>query len=444
MNLSKNVLIKLLFLTLILTIVVANALPFLNTSPGKPSIANGQKIFGWGNNTYGQVTDKQKETFIPITRTSSISDSSFVDFAAGSTFSHFLDSNGDVYSRGDNRLGQLGQDSILPFFNELTKIKNLPKITKIKSNISHTLALDVDGKIWAWGNNTSGQLGIGNNENAKKPVMIKDLENVDDIFIGGRFSLAKQKNGKMYIWGGSCATDKTIKFDQFLQNVAANVTSGGYFDQSSNNIESNTQNDCVLESQTNMNINSNRPIAIPSLDNMLDVSGGFGHILALDKSGNVFSFGCNKYGQVGNGTNINDVQIQTPKQIPNLPKIKAISAGYRHSLLLSNDGAVFGFGHNQMGALTTDKQDQNFNPIIIPTSGKVKKILAGYDYSLLQMQNGSVFGAGENHSQLLTSLAKDKASITKLIELKIDNNTTDFRSGEGFVLASQSQNIGQK
>ena len=107
-----------------------------------------------------------------------------VEFACGVAQSLFLDSEGNVYSVGDNEFGSLGLGHNTNQ-NILNKIPNIPPIKVISCvNLSGYL-IDFEGKLWSFGYNGYGQLGYGDtctNENA--PKIIKTLKNIQQISCG--------------------------------------------------------------------------------------------------------------------------------------------------------------------------------------------------------------------------------------------------------------------
>src|SRR5690606_28503827 len=94
----------------------------------------------------------------------------------------FLTKEGHIYTRGLNSNGQLGlgdtinryrnEDCLVPFH-----VQALKDIIDIEVGMHHTLCLDKDGHVYAFGDNKSGQLGLGDTENRKRPCLIKILEN---------------------------------------------------------------------------------------------------------------------------------------------------------------------------------------------------------------------------------------------------------------------------
>ncbi len=97
-----------------------------------------------------------------------------VGIAAGWNHALALDIEGNLWSWGDNNNYQLGreltEDSLLygRIYVENSRIRS------IAAGYQHSLAIDTGGNLWAWGNNTFGQLGTGNNKMKKSPVMISN------------------------------------------------------------------------------------------------------------------------------------------------------------------------------------------------------------------------------------------------------------------------------
>src|SRR5205823_11853263 len=81
--------------------------------------------------------------------------------AAGAAHSVALQSDGTVWAWGDNSAGQLGTVGPRPR-TQPVRVRGLHDVTAIASGVGyHTLALDKDGGVWTWGANQLGQLGNG-------------------------------------------------------------------------------------------------------------------------------------------------------------------------------------------------------------------------------------------------------------------------------------------
>lgn len=76
-------------------------------------------------------------------------------------------------------------------------------IVMIATGRSHVLALDTKGKVWSWGTNDKGQLGhpVEDTSVKDKPVMVKKLKNIVQVYCGEYQSFAVDNTGEIYAWG---------------------------------------------------------------------------------------------------------------------------------------------------------------------------------------------------------------------------------------------------
>ena len=143
---------------------------------------------------------------------------------------------------------------------------------------------------------------------------------------------------------------------------------------------------------------SNAPAPVTGISGVIAVSGGIYHSLALKSDGTVWAWGANDSGQLGNGTTTESL---TPVQVTGLSGIVAISAGYFHNLALKQDGTVWVWGdnsHGQLGLGTTTNSDI---PLQLNSLTGVIAISGGYYHSLALKSDGTVWAWGMNdHGQL--------------------------------------------
>lgn len=104
-----------------------------------------------------------------------------------------------------------------------------------------------------------------------------------------------------------------------------------------------------------------------------DISAGTDHNLALDQNGNLWAWGNNGSGQLGDGTTVNSY---IPKQIMKGHKFKKISAGNNCSAAIDIDGYLYGWGSN----INPTKQ-QSTTPTLVSSIDKYKDVLCGYDFT---------------------------------------------------------------
>jgi len=355
------------------------------------------------------------------------------DITAGVSHSLALDKDGVVWVWGSNQYGQLGINSSIKHKSIPMQVQDLPKIKKIAANQHHSLALTEDGKIFAWGLNLSGQLGIGTQNDSNIPVQVLGLSAIKDIAAGYRFSMALKDDGTVWAWGALCRQKETQELRELLSQFSDNISLvGGYYDPANSDITSLSEtNNCVNEDV--VNIKSLTPIQITGLNNVEAISAGFGHMLALKTDGTVWTWGCNTYGQVGNGK-IGTSNNRIPAQVKNLTDVISISAGYRHSLALKSDGTVWAWGHNAFGELGDGSQNDNPTPSQIQTLKNIRAVSAGFDYSLALDTNNLLWGWGQTMYGQLGKSEGSNMQVLPAINTRF-KNIQKVAAGGGHVLA---------
>jgi alpha-tubulin suppressor-like RCC1 family protein len=173
------------------------------------------------------------------------------------------------------------------------QVAALSAVTAIAAGEVHSLALLKDGSVWAWGSNSSGQLGDGTKMNRNVPVRVSGLSGVQAIAAGERHSLALKNDGTVWTWGS--------------RGLGEHPGDG--------------------KGSVNWS-----PVQVPDLAEVAEISGGLVHSLALKKDGTVWAWGGNSSGQLGDGTRLDRT---APVQVLGLVRIRAIAAGNEFSLALT-------------------------------------------------------------------------------------------------------------
>jgi alpha-tubulin suppressor-like RCC1 family protein len=144
------------------------------------------------------------------------------------------------------------------------------------------------------------------------------------------------------------------------------------------------------------NLGSLEPFPVPDASNVIAVSGGGAHTLTLLGDGTVLASGSNSAGQLGNGAPGGDETA--PVLVEGLTDAVAVAAGGRHSLALRRDGRVYAWGSNEFGQLGDGTDETHAAPVAVPDLANIVAIAAGEDHSLALAADGRVWGWGRNSS----------------------------------------------
>lgn len=156
-------------------------------------------IWTWGNNYYGQLGNGSNTNSTAPALVNGLSSVSKV--SGGYIHSLALVSDGTVWTWGNNRYGQLGDGSTIEERRTPVQVIDIDNITNISTKGWHSLALDSEGKVFSWGNNSNGQLGDGTYSERNIPVNVEGLEDIVDIGSGWQHSLALKSDGTIWTWG---------------------------------------------------------------------------------------------------------------------------------------------------------------------------------------------------------------------------------------------------
>lgn len=273
--------------------------------------------------------------------------------------------NGTIWSWGDNSYGQLGLGNIEPR-RYPTRISTLPYIHAVAAGEHHSLAIDEEGRVWAWGRNDKGQLAEPPDPRSPArtfPALIsipgqKSLpgERIIAVAAGATHSLALREDGVLFAWGG---------------NDYGQLGNGSTMD-SSTPIE----------------------VLLPAGCKPRSISAGSYHsVVACSSDGSVYAWGLGASGQVGNGTWSWVNTIPTHVSIPE--DVFKVVAGGSHTLALTR-GSVFAWGDNSWGQLGDGTQTSSNTPIEVARSWGMTDVAAGAQHSMYIDRMGTLVTFGRN------------------------------------------------
>jgi len=308
-------------------------------------------LYGCGKNYYGQLGlgagagNGNQPTLTEITliketlngQEVSISSKTPVAVSCGQNYTVVLMSNGELYGCGYNTYGQLGLDAGAGSQPSLTKMIEIAgKIpVAVSCGASHTLVLMSDGEIYGCGYNKNKQLGLGaSTANQPTLTLIPGIaEKIPVAVSGGKFhTVVLMSDGEIYGCGYN-----------FYEQLG--LGGGGVVDQ-----PSLTQ---MIE------IEHKTPVA---------VSCGIDHTLVLMCDGELYGCGRNNQGQLGLGADAGTDNQPTLTQIPGIAGKTpvAMSGSGLDTIVLMNDGTLYGCGRNNYGSLGLNDRTQRTTLTEIP------------------------------------------------------------------------------
>ena len=279
-------------------------------------------------------------------------------------------------------------------------------VTMVAGGILHTLALQNDGTVWAWGSNNQGQLGDGTRNKQLAPVQVQGLSPVVAIDAGSYHSLVVKNDGTVWTWGANSngqlgdgtkndrltpiqvqGLSSVVAVDAGLHHNLALKSDGTVWAWGPNNL-----------GQLGDGTNDERltPVQVQGLSSVVSISANRERSLAIKNDGTVWAWGWDDYGTLGDG--YPEINRSTPVQVQNLSSVVAIDAGFYHNLALKSDGTVWAWGHNYYGQLGDETAKIRYTPVQVQGLGSVVDIAAGLSHSLAVKSDGTVWAWGSNDS----------------------------------------------
>ena len=273
----------------------------------------------------------------------------------------------------------------------------LPVTPQLAAGGNHTVHLQRDGTLWAWGANGTGQLGDGTLTLRTGPVQITAASDWQAISAGGSFTLAIKANGTLWSWG---------------QNNFGQLGDGTTTDR-------------------------NTPVQVGTDTDWHSVAAGAGHVLALKKNRTLWTWGWNYLGQLGNGNfatrpgDGNDANVFAPMQIGSATDWVAIVAGGVHSAGIKSNGTLWMWGGNYSGQLGLDiPNDLATTPTQAGSSTAWKAVALGGSHSLALQTDGSLWSAGANYFGQLCLAGASSSDRRRFTNTSIGFSTTLIAAGE--------------
>ena len=364
-------------------------------------------LWAWGRNTEGQlglgaagapVVSPQQVTGAPV----------FVSITAGARHAIAIDEQGDLWAWGDDSHGQVGNGIGASAVVQPERITTGGAFVAVAAGDRHSLALDAEGGLWAWGDDTYGQLGTaGAAGTAVAPVRLDLATAVDSITAGALHSLAITAEGDVLTWGndgnaqlgnGAETADVTVPTAIATPRALVAVQSGPVAYASAARDDNGDVWTWGSDAFAQLgNGAASTPVAAPAQvtddSQWVDIAAGGLHTIALDEDGVLWGWGNNAEGSAGTGDGASIVPY--PTRITVDARFTAVAAAGRHSLALDDTGTVWAWGRDDYGQVGDGAP---LTPVTTPrpiTSGVVfSAISAGDAHSAALDVDGNIWAWG--------------------------------------------------
>lgn len=276
------------------------------------------ELYSWGRNNDGQLgrTTGDQDDVHPVPGMTN-----GIMAAAGGRHGLLVRADGTVWAWGRDDYGQLGDGSSGDNRTTPAMVTNLSGVVGVAAGNYFSLAMRDDGTLWAWGQNSSGQLGAGTNTSLPVPVAVAGVSNAIGIAAGRDHALAALADGSVVAWG---------------ENGEGQLGDGSRTDRFT-------------------------PVTVPGLSNVVGVGAGIYQSFAVDASGRLWAWGDGTYGALGVGDTTDRL---SPTAVPGMTNVATVASTLGNfGLAIDSWGNLWGWGKNNAYQLGDGTQVDRYSPI---------------------------------------------------------------------------------
>ncbi len=398
-------------------------------------------VFCWGSNSDGRLgmnddtyTHLSYPTQVKLNTGEFLSNVSMI--TAGYSHTCALTKTSLVYCWGDNSLYELGDGTFDDRFGATNVIDNatslpLTGIQSISAYFFHTCALRKTGSVVCWGNNDDGQLATGDTVDRSKAVPALTaagvmLSNITKVSAGSDHTCAITKAKSIICWGANSVGqlgDGTGNIADLVYATGVVVLQGGAPLTNIQHLESSADRTCAVDKsgalycwgengfgQLSDGTFVDKNVATPSLflqstplSGINDGTNGGQHSCALIKTGTVMCWGRGADGQLGDGATDQRTGAVVAKMADSsaLTGVTNLAAGGFHTCVTTKSGQAYCWGTNTYGQLGDGTTDQRLGATLAELLNgdpllNVTAIVAGYNHTCTLNKTGSVLCWGDN------------------------------------------------
>src|SRR5438105_2653057 len=275
--------------------------------------------------------------------------------SAGATHTCALARDGSAYCWGDNEDGQLGDgstnDSPVP-----ARVSGGHVFTALTTGGLHTCGL-VDGVAYCWGANDRGQVGDRSTTDRPNAVMVEGGLTFVSLSAGGSHTCGLTAAGTAYCWGGN-----------FYGQLGDGDTA-----------------------------ESHLPVAVAGGHGFAAISAGATHTCAVTLTSVGYCWGSDRYGQVGDGSGVDAMPMTSPAPVAGGLRFSAVTAGEGlHACGLTTTGELYCWGYNFYGELGDGSLIDRSAPARVSTRLSFTTAVAGGSHSCGRTKSVGLYCWGFN------------------------------------------------
>ncbi|XP_064183185.1 retinitis pigmentosa GTPase regulator b [Anguilla rostrata] len=295
-------------------------------------ITDNGKLYMFGSNNWGQLGLGTKTTVNKPTCVKALKSEKVKLAACGRNHTIVYTSQGNVYTTGGNSEGQLGLGDCeeKTSFHRVDFFSSHAPIRMLAAGSNTSAALTEDGRLYMWGDNTEGQIGLGAQAHAVTPQEVAVGRPVSWVSCGYYHSALVTADGDLYTFG---------ERDNGKLGLPPEL------------------------------LDKHRvPQMVPAIpDGVLQVACGGGHTVALTED-DVYTFGLGQFGQLGHGTFTSESPL--PRAVEHFRKgrVKHAACGENHTAVITDKGLLYTFGDGRHGKLGLGEENftNQFEPTLCP------------------------------------------------------------------------------
>jgi alpha-tubulin suppressor-like RCC1 family protein len=313
-------------------------------------------LYTWGVNTYGQLgsgnTTNRARPDIPLTL-----NRNWCKITTGSFHTLALNKDGTLWAWGASNAGQLGDDTNVTKCSPVSVVGGFTDWCQVSAGFQHTAAVRTNGTLWTWGDGGQGRLGNNDTVNQSSPVsVIGGFTDWCQVSAGGSHTAAVRTNGTLWAWGYNGQGRLGDSTDSVFRCSPVTVV-GGFTD-------------------------------------WCQVSAGVCHTAALRTNGTLYTWGAGANGRLGDNTTTNK---SSPVSVAGTSAGLTwchVSAGDGHTVATKGYTGTFAslgeiyrhkswsWGRNNFGQLGNCSTIDRSSPVSVVSFTRFCRVEAGHSHSI--------------------------------------------------------------